>query len=108
MPPNSPPVYRLTRQAAADLQDIYRYGRRLWGRAQAEQYARQLRQCFRLLATRPLAGRKREELQPPGLHSFAQGSHVIFYQPQPYGVLIVRILHGSQDVRRHLGTGDTP
>ena len=43
-----------------------------------------------------------------GLHSFAQGSHVIFYQPQPYGVLIVRILHGSQDVRRHLGTGDTP
>jgi plasmid stabilization system protein ParE len=37
-----------------------------------------------------------------------QGSHVIFYQPQPYGVLIVRILHGTQDVRRHFGIEETP
>jgi len=26
-----------------------------------------------MLATRPHAGRKREELQPPDLHSFVQG-----------------------------------
>jgi len=107
MPPPRP-LYRLTRQAAADLQGIYRYTRRTWGRAQAAQYARQLQQCLTMLATRPHAGRRREELQPPGLHSFVQGSHVIFYQPQPYGVLIVRVLHGTQDVRRYLGTEETP
>ena len=102
------PPYRLTRQAAADLRDIYRYTRRRWGKAQAERYASQLQQCCTMLATRPHAGRKRDELQLPDLHSFVQGSHVIFYQPQPYGVLIVRILHGTQDVRRHLGIEETP
>jgi toxin ParE1/3/4 len=102
------PLYRLTRQAAADLRDIYRYTRRRWGKAQAERYASQLQQCCTMLATRPHAGRKREELQPPDLHSFVQGSHVIFYQPQPYGVLIVRILHRTQDVRWHLGIEETP
>jgi toxin ParE1/3/4 len=102
------PLYRLTRQAAADLRDIYCYTRRRWGKAQAERYASQLQQCCTMLATRPHAGRKRDELQPPDLHSFVQGSHVIFYQPQPYGVLIVRILHGTQDVRRHFGIEETP
>ena len=101
-------TYRLTRQADADLTAIYRYGRRTWGQAQAARYANQLQQSFTMLAMRPHAGRRREELRPPGLHSFVQGSHVIFYQPQPYGVLIVRVLHGSQDVLRHLGAEDTP
>jgi plasmid stabilization system protein ParE len=32
----------------------------------------------------------------------------VFYQPQPYGVLIVRVLHGRQDVRTHLGGGEPP
>jgi toxin ParE1/3/4 len=106
--PRPQPIYRLTRRAEADLKDIYRYTRRTWGRARAAQYASQLQQCFTMLAARPHAGRKREELQPPGLHSFVQGSHVIFYQPQPYGMLVVRVLHGSQDVRRHLDTRETP
>ena len=106
--PRPQPLYSLTRRAAADLKDIYRYTRRRWGQAQAEQYAHQLQQCLTMLATRPHAGRQRAELQPPGLHSFVQGSHVIFYQPQPYGVLIVRVLHGTQDARRHLGTEEAP
>ncbi len=103
MPPQQP-FYRRTREASADLKDIYRHGRRQWGKAQAERYASQLQQCFTMLAVRPHAGRQREELKPEGLRSFVQGSHVIFYQPQPYGVLIVRILHSAQDVTRHLGT----
>jgi toxin ParE1/3/4 len=107
MPPPQP-FYRLSHQAATDLKDIYRYTRGRWGKAQAERYASQLQQCLSMLAVRPQVGRQREDLQPPGLHSFVQGSHVIFYQPQPYGVLIVRILHGTQDVRRHLGTEETP
>jgi toxin ParE1/3/4 len=106
--PTPPPTYRLTRQADADLKNIYHYGRRTWGQAQAVRYASQFQQCFTMLATRPHAGRPRTEFQPPGLRSFGQGSHVIFYQPQPYGVLIVRVLHSSQDVTRHLGGEETP
>jgi plasmid stabilization system protein ParE len=45
-------------------------------------------------------------LQPPGLRSVVHGSHVVYYQQQPYGVLIVRVLHGRQDVRTHLGSGE--
>ena len=55
-----------------------------------------------------MPGASAQSYTPPGLHSFVPGSHVIFYQPQPYGVLIVRVLHGSQDVRQHLGTGERP
>jgi len=92
----------------ADLQDMYRYTRRTWGQAQATRYARQLPQRFRMLAEHLHAGTRREDLQPSGLHSFAHGSHMIFYQSQPYGVLIVRVLHGSLDVRRHVGGGKEP
>jgi toxin ParE1/3/4 len=105
--PSRPPIYRLTRLAGADLKDIYHYTRSRMGKPAAERYASQLQQCLSLLAVRPDAGRQRAELQPPGLRSFAHGSHVIFYQPQPYGALIVRVLHGAQDAGRHLGTEQT-
>lgn len=97
------PTYRKTRRVDEDLKEIYRYTRHTWGRAQAERYIRGLEQRFRALADHPLSGREREDLQPPGLRSFVHGSHVVFYQPQSYGVLIVRVLHGRQDVRAHLG-----
>jgi toxin ParE1/3/4 len=97
------PIYHKTRRADEDLKEIYRYTRRTWGRAQAELYIRGLEQCFRTLANNPFAGIAREDLRPEGLRSFVHGNHVVFYQSQPYGVLIVRVLHGRQDVRTHLG-----
>jgi toxin ParE1/3/4 len=102
------PTYRKTRRADEDLKEIYRYTRRTWGRVQAEHYIRGLAQHFRALADNPLSGIAREDLQPEGLRSIVHGSHVVFYQQQPYGVLIVRVLHGRQDVRTHLGSGEGP
>ena len=102
------PLYRKTRQTDADLKEIYRYTRRTWGQAQAVRYLRTLEQRFRVLAKNPRSGRERTELQPPGLRSVTQDSHVIFYQPQPYGVLIVRVLHGRLDVAAQLGAGTRP
>jgi toxin ParE1/3/4 len=102
------PTYRKTRRADEDLKEVYRYTRRMWGRAQAVRYIRGLEQRFKALADNPLAGIAREELQPAGLRSFVHGSHVVFYQQQPYGVLIVRVLHGRQDVRTHLGSTEEP
>jgi len=102
------PSYRKTRRADEDLQEIYRYTRRMWGRAQAELYIRGLEQRFRALADNPLTSIVREDLRPEGLRSVVHGSHVVFYQPQPDGVLIVRVLHGRQDVRTHLGGDEEP
>lgn len=101
-------TYRKTRRADEDLKEIYRYTRRTWSKGQAERYIRGLEQRFRDLADHPFSGTVREDLQPEGLRSLVHGSHVIFYQPQSYGVLIIRILHGRQDVRMHLGTGGEP
>ena len=102
------PAFHLTRQAAGDLQDIYHYTRQRWGKAAAVRYAGQLRRCLDLLAVRPHAGRRREELRPADLHSFVHGRHVIFYQPRSQGVLILRVLHAARDVSRHLGTQEAP
>ena len=49
------------------------------------------------------AGIAPEDLRPEGLRSVVHGSHLIFYQPQPYGVL-----HGRQYMRAHLGGGEEP
>jgi toxin ParE1/3/4 len=102
------PSYRKTRRADEDLKEIYRYTRRTWGRAQAELYIRGLEQRFTALAENPLTGIAREDLQPESLRSVVHGSHVVFYQPQSYGVLIVRVLHGRQDVRAHLRGSEEP
>ena len=102
------PTYRKTRRADEDLKEIYRYTRRSWGRAQAVRYTRRLERRFRALADNPLSGVAREDLLPQGLRSFVHGCHVVFYQPQPYGVLIVRVLHGRQDVRMHPGSAEEP
>jgi len=61
------PSYRKTRRADEDLQEIYRYTRRTWGRDQAVRYLHELEQRFTALADNPLAGLAREDLQPSGL-----------------------------------------
>jgi len=39
----------------------------------------------------------------PNLRCLEHQSHVIYYMPQEYGVLIVRILHASMEASGHLG-----
>ena len=102
------PSYRKTRRADEDPKGIYRYTRRTWGRGQSVRYIRGLEQRFTALADNPLTGIAREELRPEGLRSVVHGSHVVFFQLQPYGVLIVRVLNGRQDVRSHLGADAEP
>jgi len=54
---------------------------------------------LRLLADNPMLGRARPEIAPD-LRSFAVGNYVIFYEPKPDGILLVRVLHGARDARR--------
>jgi toxin ParE1/3/4 len=66
------------------------------------QAARRLIERFRAtarkLAQTPGMGRSRQEDLRPGLFSFPVGSYVLFYQMQPGGIVLVRVVHGGRDL----------
>ena len=72
------------------------------------QAARRLIERFRAtarkLAQRPGMGRSRQEDLRPGLFSFPVGRYVLFYQMQPGGIVLVRVVHGSRDLPAIFGS----
>ena len=90
-----------TREAARDLIGIYLYGFENFGEEQAEHYFSGLTDCFDLLTRHPHSCRERTEFNPPvRIHHYNR--HLIIYTSGEAGVLIVRVLHDSMDVPRHL------
>ena len=87
---------RLSRQAEADLIDIYLQSAILFGQNQAERYQDGLEGAFRLIAEFPLAARPRTEIDPP-VRVHAHGAHLILYVVEGPDVRILRIRHGSED-----------
>jgi toxin ParE1/3/4 len=88
--------YRLTRQAAADLTDIYLYTFETFGEAQAERYVDDIYTCVSLIAENPRLGGNASFVRP-GLLRFPHRNHSIFYKPETDGILIVRVLHDRMD-----------
>lgn len=91
--------FRLTPLAAADLVNI----RTVIAQdkpATANRYLSILREKCRLLAENPDIGVAGGEYL--GLSRFAVGDYLIFYRPASYGVDIVRVLHGSRDIKNIL------
>lgn len=94
-------LLQLTRKARQDLKSIGRYTQSTWGVAQRNRYLTQLDQRFRALAERPSMGHSCETIRP-GYRRFPEGRHVIYYVPIVDGIKVVRVLHASMDVARHL------
>lgn len=94
-------VYSLSSKAAADLDGIYEYTILNFGLEQARVYLLGLHERFEMLAEQPTHGRKADELAP-GLRQLGYQSHIVFYMPKDNGIRIVRVLHQSMDVKRHL------
>jgi len=92
--------YRLSRRGAADVEEIADYSIEQFGIKQARRYRDGLETCFQTLAENPRLGRSAEQLAP-SLRRFEHQSHVVFYIPEDWGVLIVRVLHEKMDVPRH-------
>ncbi|MCC6920042.1 MAG: type II toxin-antitoxin system RelE/ParE family toxin [Alphaproteobacteria bacterium] len=84
--------YRLTRRAEKDLLDIYVYGMERFGEAQAARYHQDMSVCFELLASRPRMGRLAAAIAP-GVRRHEHGSHVILYEEDREGVLILALVH---------------
>ncbi len=94
-------VYSLSSKAANDLEGIYEYTILNFGLEQARTYLLGLHECFENLAQHPTQGRSAREIAP-GLRRFEYQSHVVFYAIKNGGVIFVRVLHQSMEVKRHL------
>jgi toxin ParE1/3/4 len=56
----------------------------------------------RLLADRPQLGRARPDLAV-GLRSFPADNYILYYKPEPDGIFLARVLHGSRDQEAAFG-----
>ena len=63
----------------------------------ADRWVDKLDEKFALWATQPMMGRARDELSHR-IRSLAFGRYVVFFEPLPDGIDVVRVLHGSRDI----------
>jgi len=89
--------FKLSDLALEDLMGIEDYTAKTWGETQPDEYLDQLEQRFYWLAEHAGAGKSREALAP-GLSSFPQGRHIIFYRFGGSLLEVARILHQSMDI----------
>lgn len=90
-------VYRLSRKAAADLDEIYTYTIEEHGLASARKYLDDLHTCFERLAEHPMIGRRADQIAL-GVRRHECRSHVVFYIPDDAGVSVARVLHARMEV----------
>lgn len=94
-------TFLLTPAARDDMADVWRYSSENWGSDQAASYVRSIQHACQGLAdgtriSRPVDIRN-------GYRKTLVGSHVLYFtQAEGQPVIIVRILHQSMDVSRHL------
>lgn len=93
-------VYRLSRKAASDIEDMYTYTIEQHGLTSARKYLNGLHSCFELLAEYPMLGRRADRIAP-GLRRHEFQAHVVFYVQREATVRIARVLHARMDVPRH-------
>ena len=88
--------------ARADLKEIGRFSKREFGIAVAERYVLGFDRAFDLLRMHPESGPIRSTYGAE-VRCLMHHSHRILYRLGGDTVLILRMLHHSRDVTRHLG-----
>ena len=83
-------------QAEADILEIWDYIAED-SLIEADRWVDRLDEKLALWATQPMMGRSRDELAS-GVRSLPFGRYVVFFQPVPNGIDVIRVLHGSRDV----------
>ena len=87
--------------ARDDLRAIARQTEQEWGAAQRRRYLDALKHRLAGLRAHPALGGSRDELGR-GYRSVPIGRHVVFYKETADSIEIIRVLHASMDVHRHL------
>lgn len=85
--------YRLSEQAAEDVEYILLKGLLEFGQFQAMTYQNSLKRTFEMLVVMPKIGRASERGHDNELR-FLHGSHVIYYRIEPDEIIIEAIEHG--------------
>jgi toxin ParE1/3/4 len=97
-------AHRLAEQAEADLDDIWwRIANESGSVAIAQDVVACITERFHLLARPPESGRARDEDLGPGRRSFPVKSYIIVYTVVDGDVLILRVAHGSRDLKSWMG-----
>ncbi len=93
--------YRIAPQAQQDLADVWHFIAQD-NPAAADRVLDTVKNQFRQIAQQPGVGRSREELAP-GLRSVVvrrYRRYLIFYRQHAEAMEIVRVLHGSRDLKQ--------
>ena len=96
--------HALSPAARADVEESRDYTVRNWGEAPAERYTRDIRDACEALGDGTLSVRSAEDIRA-GYRKAAVGSHVMSFRVRADVVEVVRILHRSVDVGRHIQRG---
>ena len=93
--------YILSKKTQEDIDAIYEFGVYKFGQDQGLNYLIELRAHFEVILKNPEIGKQRDEIKN-GLYSLPYASNIIFYRILKNHLRIVRVLHGSRDLRKFL------
>lgn len=94
--------YVLTSKAVEDLSNIWDYTYEIWSENQADLYYELILNACQDLAKSPEKGKKYEEIIKE-IMGFRIGMHIIFFrQIGTNEIEILRILHGSMDLKNRI------
>ncbi|WP_347175336.1 type II toxin-antitoxin system RelE/ParE family toxin [Polaribacter uvawellassae] len=93
--------YELTNDADTDLEDIFDYTEKRHNQDQAILYLSTIEGVFFQLCKQPNLGRLRNEIKE-NIFSFPIQKHIIFYKIDTNKLIIIRVLHSSRDMPKHL------
>jgi toxin ParE1/3/4 len=96
-------AYRLSREAAIDLQEIEHYSALRWGDAKAAEYINDLFHAFQLLAENPDIGKPKPMLRKE-LLLFPVNRHAIIFKTDEKTeiIYILRVLHSAMNIKARL------
>ena len=93
---------RIGRAALRDLEAIWSYTSKAWGREQADIYIAALHRDMARLRDHPELG-PHHASRVGKFRKLASGHHLIFYRVLEAEVTVIRILHERMDTQRQLG-----
>ena len=86
--------------AVADIGAIWDYTAETWGEDQADRYLDDIHNACIALAGGERAGRRVDVRE--GYLKYPVGRHLIFFRQDGPRIVVIRVLHQSMDVERHL------
>ena len=89
-----------TPAAIADISDIWDYTAGRWGVDRADRYMDEIRDACDGLAEGNMQGRPVDVRD--GYLKYSVGRHFVFFVRAADGITVIRVLHQSMDIERHL------